>query len=347
MPTNLLAIQETQEARILRAFRESIQSVKDQAVIQEIVRLLEAGNVDGVIQLLQLDESMFESLEDAIRQAYREGGLTGAEQVGRIPLEIGSVIARFSMTSPESLAWLASLSSGLIVEITNDQREMVRSLLSQGLTRGDNPRTIALDLVGRINPQTKKREGGAIGLTTQQSQWAINAREELESLNSSYFDRKLRDKRLDSRIRKAIESGEPLDSKTIDTAVTRMQQMALKFRGDVVSRTESLNALRSGQFEAIRQSAVRGDVDLSDVRKSWDATNDSRTRIEHIQMERDFGVSNSIPFNQPFVSTTGNSVMFPGDTSLGAAGSFTIQCRCRAQYVIDFIGRQARIEGFS
>jgi hypothetical protein len=343
----LLSIQATEEARILRAFRDSIQSVKDQATIQEIVKLLEVGNVDGVIELLQLDEAVFEPLEEAIRQAYRTGGLTGVEQIGTIPIEAGTITPRFSMTSPEAAQWLSALSSTFIVEITNDQREAVRTTLNAGLALGDNPRTTALDLVGRINPQTKKREGGSIGLTNQQTQWAINAREELENLDARYFDRKLRDKRLDARIRRAIENDEPLDQATIDAAVTRLQQRVLKYRGDNIARTESLNALRSGQFEAIRQAAVRGGVDPSDVMKAWDATNDSRTRIEHNVMERDFGNKNPIPFNQPFVSPTGNMVMYPGDTSMGADASFVINCRCRAEYTIDFLGKQKKIEGFS
>ena len=347
MPINLLSIQETHEARILRAFRNSIQSVKDQATIQEIVRLLEVGNIDGVVDLLQLDEAMFEPLEEAIRQAYREGGLTGVEQIGRIPVGTGNIVARFSMSTPEATAWLSALSSTLIVEITNDQREAVRTALNAGLERGDNPRTTALDLVGRINPQTKRREGGIVGLTNQQAQWSVNAREELENLDARYFDRKLRDKRLDGRIRRAIESGEPLDQKTIDAAVTRLQQRTLKFRGNNIARTESLNALRSGQFEAIRQAAARGGVNASDVMKAWDATNDSRTRLEHTVMERKNGNNNPIPFNQPFVSPTGEMVMYPGDTSMGADASFIINCRCRAEYTIDFVGKQAKIEGFS
>lgn len=347
MPVNLLAIQTTEERRVLRAFREAIQSVRDQATIQEIVRLLEVGNVDGVIELLQLDEATFEPLEEAIRQAYRTGGLTGAEQIGNIPIEAGTITARFSMGLPTATAWLADMSSRLITEIVEEQRQMVRERLTDNLTRGVNPRQSALDLVGRVDARSGQRVGGFIGLTSRQAQWSANARNELEALDSNYFTRELRDKRFDKTVRKAIRDEKPLPAAQVNRMVNAMQRRTLAYRGQVISRTESINALRAGQFEAIRQAAAKGGISLDEVSKSWSATNDARTRPEHLSMERLYGRDNAIPFNQPFVSPTGDRVMFPGDNSLGAGADFVIMCRCSPRYTIDFIGRQARIEGFS
>jgi len=57
---DLKKIQAERERDVLRAFRDSVQSIRDQATIQEIVRLLEVGNVEGVITLLQLDDATFQ-----------------------------------------------------------------------------------------------------------------------------------------------------------------------------------------------------------------------------------------------------------------------------------------------
>ena len=346
MPINLLSIQTSQERAVLRAFREAINSVRDQAVIQEIVRLLEVGNVDGVIELLQLDEATFSPLEESIRQAYRTGGLTGAEQIGTIPVELGTLRATFNMALPTATSWLANMSSRLVTEVFDEQRQMVRERLTEAVTRGINPRQSALDLIGRIDQRTGKRTGGFIGLTSSQARWVANARDELEGLNSGYFNRQLRDKRFDSVVRKAIQEEKPLSKEQVNRIITSMQARTQQFRGQMIARTESITALRAGQFEAISQAVQKGELDSRDVLKSWDASGDARTRLEHLQMEQRYSRENAIPYDQPFVSPTGDIAMYPGDSSMGADGSFTIQCRCRLRWTLDFGGQLKRLEGF-
>lgn len=327
---------------MLETFNAIVSDIKDQAVLNEIVRALEVGNVDAVIELLQLDEATWEPMAEAIRTAYREGGITGAVQIGTIPTDTGTLVARFNVRNPRAEQWINQQSSRLITEMVEDQQQMVRERLQEGLARGDNPRTTALDLVGRTDSATGKREGGFVGLTTRQAEWSARARQELESLDSSYFDRKLRDRRLDGRIRKAIESGEPLDQKTIDAAITRMQQRTLKYRADVIARTESINALRAGQFESIAQAVERGQVELSDVVKRWDASGDDRTREWHLAAELQYK-EDGLPFSQPFI-VGGEPMMYPGDPA--GSGRNTIQCRCRLIATIDFGRKLARLEGF-
>lgn len=338
---NLNRIAQQQERLMLNTFNAIVSDIKEQAVISEIVRALEVGNVDAVIELLQLDEATWEPLSDSIRQAYRQGGITGATQIGAIPIDEGTLVLRFNTRNPRAEEWLATRSSRLITEIVQDQREMVRATLTANLAQGVNPRTSALDLVGRIDAGTKKRTGGFIGLTSQQAQWSVNARTQLENLDPTYFDRALRDKRLDSKIAKAMASGEVLDAKTIDAAVTRMQQRTLKYRADVIARTESINALRAGHHESIAQAIELGELEAGDVMKSWDASMDARTREAHLDADEEY--TDGIPFDQPFI-VDGEPLMYPGDPSGSAAN--TIQCRCREKTTINFGKRVKRLEGF-
>lgn len=342
---NLSQIATQQERALLRTFTQTIQSVKDQATIAEIVRLLEVGNVDGVIELLQLDEATFQPIEEQIRTAYRTGGLTGAEQVGPIPTNVGTLVMRFNMRNPRAEEWLRNLSSRLVTEIFDDQRTMVRERLTDNLARGVNPRQAALDLVGRVDPQTRNRVGGAIGLTSRQAQWVSSARQELENLDPNYLTRALRDKRLDAAFRRAMEEDRPLPQRQVDAAVSRLQARTLQYRGRVIARTESINSLRAGQYESILQAVERGEVESRDVTKAWDSSSDARTRLDHLQMEQTY-MANPIPVDQAFIAPDGSRLRFPGDTALGATGKQTVQCRCKAVYRIDFIGRQARLEGF-
>jgi len=342
---NLLEISANQEQRVLRAFQGVIRSIRDQASIKEITRLLVVGDIDSIVRLLQLDEATFEPFEESIRQTYRRGGLTGAEQIGQVPVSAGTIQARFSLSLPSASQWLSDLSSNLITEVFDEQRRMVRERLLEGLSSGANPRESALDLVGRLNRVTGKREGGFIGMTSRQAQWVTSARGELESLNSDYFSRKLRDKRFDSSVRKAIKNETPLPRDQINRMIVAMQNRTVAYRGRNISRTETLNALRAGQFEAIRQAAQRSDIDLNEVTKGWDATGDGRTRLDHLMMEQTY-LQEPIPFNEAFIAPDGSAMRYPGDSSLGASASQVVNCRCRAYYRIDFIARQLRIEGF-
>ncbi len=339
MAINLNQISAENERAVLRAFRQSIQSVRDQAVIQEIVRLLEVGNVDGVITLLQLDAPTFEPLENSIREAYRTGGLTGAEQIGRIPTEAGTLVLRFNVRSPRAEQWLSQMSSRLITEIVEDQRNMVRNRLTDALSRGVNPRQSALDLVGRIDQRSRKRVGGFIGLTDSQAKWVANARDDLENLNPNYLTRELRDKRFDSAFRKAMDDGKPMKREQINRAITQYQARAERYRGQVIARTESINALRSGQHESISQAIETGEVDERDTYHEWDASGDGRTRPEHAAAD-----GQRVPFNQPFI-VAGEALRYPGDPAGSAAN--VIQCRCRERTVIDFAGQLKRVEGFA
>lgn len=338
---NLREITKANERAVLRAFNEAIQSVKDQAVIAEIAALINAGDVEAIVNLLQLDAATFRPLENAVVAAYEAGGATGASQIGRIPVEAGTLVARFNVRSPRAEAWLRTWSSQRIVEIADDTRNVVRSVLTANLAEGFGPRTSALDLVGRIDPVTRKRTGGFIGLTQNQAEWVRNARRELETLDPNYLTRNLRDKRLDKAFAKAIETGRPLKAAQVDAAVSRYQARALRYRAETIARTESINALRSGQAEAIRQAVDTGELEQEFATKVWDASGDARTRATHAAAD-----GQEVPIDQPF-TVGGYRLMNPGDSSLGAPAGETIQCRCFVRYRMSFSEQAARdIRGF-
>jgi len=335
---DLKKIQADQERAVVRAFRDSVQSIRDQATIQEIVNLLEVGNVEGVITLLQLDDATFQPVTEAIRQSYITGGITGAAQIGVIPVATGTLVARFNIRLPRAERWLADMSSRMITEVFVEQQAMVRSVLTDALAKGTNPRTSALDLVGRVDRQTRKRTGGFIGMTEQQAQWSVNARQELQDLNPNYLTRELRDRRFDAAFKRAVRNGTQVPTAQIDAAITQMQNNTLRYRGQVISRTESINALRAGQVESIEQAIDTGEVEQQDTTKVWDASGDARTRATHARAD-----GQERAFDEAF-SVGGFSLMYPGDARGPAAE--TIQCRCLQRVEIDFGARVARVEGF-
>jgi hypothetical protein len=344
MAVNLAQIQTQQERAVLRAFRDVIQSITDQAVIQEIIFALESGNVDAVITLLGLDEATFEPFVESIRTAYLQGGLTGATQIGTIPSAYGTLVARFNVRNPAAEEWLRDTSSRLVTEVAQEQVMAIRENLTAGLAEGKGPRNVALDLVGRIDPSTKQRTGGFIGLTSQQMKWTTDAERELIELDPNYLKRKLRDKRYDSMFIAAMNSGRPLTDEQITRISSALRARTLRYRAEVIARTESINALRSGQHQAIEQAIQKGNLDRRDFTKFWDATGDSRTRPDHLQMEDDY--KDGIQFDQAFIAPDGSRLMYPGDTSMGASAKQTIKCRCREKIQYNAAGKLRRLEGF-
>jgi hypothetical protein len=340
MAINLQEIAANQQRAVTKAFTDAIQSVKDQAVMAEIAALMDRGDIEGVVNLLQLDPATFRPLENATLAAYEAGGTTGAAQVGRIPVAAGTLVARFNVRLPRAESWIRNLSSQRIVEIAEETKAVVRSVLTSALAQGQSPRTTALDLVGRIDPLTRRRTGGFIGLTENQAQWSVNARAELEALDPNYLTRELRDRRLDAAFKKAIRDQVPLKARQIDTAVTRMQARTLRYRGETIGITESVNALRAGQEEAIRQATESGELEQGFATKTWQDTGDGKTRPAHLDAD-----NQTVPIDQPFI-VGGEQLQYPGDPA--GSASNTIRCRCRSIYKMDFVGQASKnIRGFN
>lgn len=204
------------------------------------------------------------------------------------------------------------------------------------MSRGDNPRDTARDIVGYYNRATKRREGGIIGLRSDQIDAADRALAQLRSGDPAelraYLDRKLRDKRFDSAVKAAIRDGKPVPAQQARAAVQSYRNRMLKQRGDLIARTETLRSLNAAQDEAIRQQVDKGYLTQTQVTRVWDSSGpDGRTRDSHLAME---GQKRKV--GEPFTTPDGYRLMHPGDSSLGAPGSETIQCRCIVRMDIDF-----------
>ena len=321
-------------ARLLARFEPDIRdavlgdiaSMVDGASLSDLTIAVESADIDRIMILLGDD---FPRIRLALTGAYGEAGILEAQGLTR-----GSTIGRilFSLGNPRAQQFLAEQSSGLITNIAEDVRENIRRMLDLNVGLGNNPRQTALDIVGRVNNATGRREGGIVGLTTNQSTWAESAREQLESLDSGYFGRKLRDRRFDSTIRKAIEAKKPLDTTQIRRVLNAYKRRLLKLRGNMIARTESIRALNAGRYEALAQLVENQGVEERHISLKWDTTGDFRVRDLHVAMDEQ-----KRTFGQPFTSPTGARLRYPGDSALGASGEDTINCRCFMEQRVSWI----------
>lgn len=314
---------------IRSAFLAAISDVVDNVTLQRVIDAIKAGDVEAAFRELGFSQAAMRPLTAAIERAYERGGVF---TVDNFPKRVTRGIFRFDVRDSRAEAWLRDKSSTLVTSLTEDTRQNVRNVITQGMEAGRNPRSVALDIVGRVDPTTKKRVGGIVGLTANQEEWVFNTRRDLLELNEHYFTRELRDKRFDGIVRKAIESGTPLSPETVDKLVGRYRDKALKYRGDMIARTEALQSLNASEYEAIKQAVAAGITREQDVVREWDSAGDDRVRWSHRKMD-----GQRVGLDEPFTTPSGAKMRFPGDTSLGAPGKEIIMCRCRAKTVVDWL----------
>lgn len=318
------------------AFRAAIWDITDNAVISAMVRAIELGDPVRALHAAGYSDAAMRPLTAAIERAFETGGMvTGSSFPRPLTSPMGAAVFRFDLRNSRAEAWLREHSSQLITNIRAETTTSIRNILTTGMTDGRNPRSVALDIVGRIDRTVGHRVGGVVGMTDRQAGWVQSARNELTNLDSRYFTRTLRDRRFDATVRNAIATGERLPQATIDRLATRYADRVLQYRGETIARTEALQSLNHAQREAFEQAIDMGAVDRGQIKKIWKSASDRRVRHSHAIMhdqERDM--------DAPFVSPNGAQMQFPGDWSLDAPADEIINCRCIVEYDVDWITGQ-------
>ena len=301
----------------------------DLANVSAIERFVAQDNVEAIMASMDISGTSQSDITETVRGAYKSGG----------EFEAPEARITFDINSSESAAIIASEAASLTTAITSSQREGIQTAISSGLRTGTNPRTTALDIVGR-RTRGGVRKGGIVGLSGQQSEWVTSSRAELRASDpaslKSYLKRKRRNKRYDSQVRKAINSGKPLTVAQVNKITGAYADRLLILRGETIARTESISAMNAGRDAAWDQSVREGKVSRDFITASWSSTGDARTRDAHQAMNgqvRQHG--------EPFNSPTGALMLHPGDTSYGARGGDVVNCRCFKQNRADFIAQFA------
>lgn len=313
-----------------KAFRESIANITDAAQIEQIAKAIQDGSLEAAMKAAGINPVMFRPMDKALQNAFEAGGnivTSGFPDVGA-PGELKTVF-QFDVRNPTAESWLKNYSSNLVTEIVDDQRTLIRQVMERGLAAGNNPREIALDLVGRVG-LNGKRSGGLIGLTSSQAEWVQNYSDALASDNPlDALGYNLRDARFDAAVQRAAENGVPLTADQIDSMVTAYTNRALRFRAESIARTEAMAALHEAQGQAVDQAIESGAISPENIYQTWRATKGNRTRSSHKAMD-----GQTVRYGEKFTSGLGNQLAYPGDPD-GPAED-VINCRCWREFSIDF-----------
>lgn len=319
------------DAKIREAFLEAIALIVAHVAIDDLQALVEAADVTAIARMLRMDSATLAPLLEAVRDSLKAGGDLEASSI-KLP---GSKLrVLFDVRNPIAEQWLREHGGHLVTAIGRDQREAIAIALQEGLKAGRGPRSVALDIVGRLD--NGNRVGGIVGLTQQQAQFVSNARAELAGLDRNYFTRVLRDRRFDGIVRKAMDSGTSLSAADVDRLTTAYANRLLRHRGETIGRTEALQALNAGRDLAYEQAIADGTIKASAVLKVWDSAHDGRVRDTHRALS-----GKKVRMVDAFVSPSGARMRYPGDTSLGAGASEIIACRCHLKYKVDFLADAA------
>ena len=318
-------------------FIEAMRDVSEDANIEEMIKAIEANDIDRLVQASGYNVVVLNQIVDKIEDIYERTGNMMVDGWPRLRNAFGLVTPVFNIRNPAVERELSEFSSRFIKEISDEMRKSIQETLTDGMIRGINPRETAINIVGRYDPITHKRIGGTIGLASNQVKWVNSARTYLRNLDERYFSLGLRDKRFDSIVRKAIDEGKSLSKEKISQLITAYESKALKYRADAIARTETIQAINRAERAAIAQQIEEGLITADLITKWWSNSADERVRLSHVELGNRYNKNNQIGFNEPFETSTGSKLLYPGDTSLGADASEIIHCRCKCMYHVDFV----------
>ena len=337
-PKRISQIAADLEPQMRQAFLDAVQDLRDGAQIGRLIEALERGDIDGAIRALNLDAVVFDRMAEQLRTAANgAGNATIAALPALVDPDGFRIVARFGGSNERAERLLREHSAGLVQIMFEEQRDNVRRIVTAGQMVNQHPRRTGLDIVGRIGTNGR-RQGGVIGLTTQQTDYVIQARADLISGDPArlrhYLTRQARDKRFDATVLRAIAEGRSVIAADADRIAGRYSDILLRKRGETIARTETGWAMARGQDEAMQQQIDGGNIRGDQITRVWDSSgNDGRTRDSHLDMD-----GQTRPWGEPFTTPDNHLMMHPLDGSMGAPASETINCRCVMRIDVDRLG---------
>lgn len=304
------ALIDREEARIAAVFRAAVRNMQDRLDLKEVQRLLELGRLEEVIALSQ---QIAEQVGMAAQTAFITAGTSTASWLA------GSGVASilFDQVNERAVRLMKENTLRIIADFTAEQRRATRAALVDGIARGVNPREQA------------RLFRASLGLTEYQMGIVNNYRRKLQRVGQAGVPRgeqlkalenALRDGRSDRSVKRALQRMTPLPEAQIAGMVERYQKRFIKYRSEVIARTEALASVHAGVEEAWQQGADRGLWQVEDLEREWDSSGDGRVRDTHRFLN-----GQKKAMGEPWRTSNG-VIRYPGDPN--APASERIQCRC-------------------
>jgi len=318
MAASLEQIAKKFEPRIRNALLAAFNEIRNEVTLGQIENAIRIAGVNGAYQVLaelQIEGIIEKHLVDELNQAINESGRFTIEL---IPAGAQTAVPyRYNLLAPGTVDHINRYEFNLIQRISTNTREAIRNAVDASFIAGANPLSTARDF------------RNTIGLTPKQEQAVRNYRSYLENLDPVALERLLRDKRFDSTIERAIDQEQPLTKKQIDRFVKRYRERYIKYRSEVIARTEALRATSVGEYTGLSQGVATGAIDRERVKRFW-VHSQTGVRDAHLAIPK--LNPDGVFIDQPFQTPLG-PLLYPRDPNGSAAN--TIQC-LHPDSVIDY-----------
>jgi len=329
------------EATLAREWLDAVRSITSAVVLRDLVAELERGNLDAAMRLLNIDADRFARFEAGILSAYNAGGIATVGSMPALRSPDGNrVHFTWGVRNLPAEQAIRQHAVALVDDLVGEQLTVARQVLTDGLSRGQNPRQTALGLVGRVNRRSGFREGGVLGLTPSSVQTLDKIYGGLRAGDTQamrdYLGYALRDKRFDGHVRRALAEGGSVPADAVDRIVTAYSNRALKFRADNLALVETNIALAKAQRDAFQQQIDAGKLEAGDVTKTWGRSVSREKRADHLAM-----VGQTVPFSALFTLPDGTQCTGPHDPNLPA--HHLVGCKCPPPTIeVDFTAQALR-----
>lgn len=292
--------------RIRSRFRKAIQRVKDRWTVAKLEAALEGG--PGAPPLSAVLDDVEGAAKLIAAQSEAVTILVAQEVAAQLTEKLDTLIS-YDGTNERAVQALRANRLRMVQGLTDEARNAIGEALARGTEAGMNPRRQAVMIRDQL------------GLGDEQRRWIASYRHRLETLDRGALGMELRDARFDDTLDAAIKAKTPLDPVKVDKMVERYAARALRWRSELVARTETLRAVHEGSELMYQQAVDDGTLDAERLVCTWHAGSAPRTRDSHIAMR-----GQRRPFGVAFVSGNGYALRYPCDPD--APASEVARCRC-------------------
>lgn len=191
----------------------------------------------------ELTFAVFDKLRTVHRQAR---GLVLQRNKSRLSRRLlakarAAAMSPLDLTNPYSIQWAEQHVGSMIADVTDETRTALREVISRAYANGESPAQIA------------RRVRLLAGLTSKQAATIYRHSQDMQA------------------------AGRP--ASTIEWTVRREVASALRYRADMIAKTETLRAANAGQIAAWQHARSAGEVIIGDgggLWKVWVVTPDER-----------------------------------------------------------------------
>lgn len=317
------------EPELRAAFLAAIEDLRGGIDDAALVAALERGDVEAAIAALNIDAGAFNEYVMVRTSAFAQAGALTSSSIDGISF-------RFDMTNPRAEAKIRAEAAARVKGYTDEQVETARRVIADGYAAGQGPQNIAVDVAGRINRATGRREGGIVGLSDPQAGYTENMRRRLlsgdpDEMAKVLKGQTLRDKRYDRTILKAMRDGKPLTREQVDKMVALYTDRLIKRRAEDIARTETAQGVMMARAESYAQALDKAGLPLEALTKTWRHNGGLKdARVMHVLLN---GVSVQGLY-APFLMADGVQMQYSHDPEGGA--KHNVGCRCSTDFFIDF-----------